>query len=342
MFDVIDALRERVSPEAIGQYVISMTHHASHLLEVAYLGSLSGLAGKREDGWFFHLEISPLFETIEDLERSTRVLEALFEDPCYGQLLQSSGMHQEVMLGYSDSAKDGGMIASTWNLYRTQQNIIALADRHGVHCRLFHGRGGTIGRGGGPTHEAILSQPAGTLRGEIKFTEQGEVLSNKYSNEETAVYELTMGISGLMLATRFTVIDEPHTATPERMDIMRELMKTGEQAYRELTDVHQTAAAFEQGLKDNDEHISPSQIYAYAALQSDVPFANGAPNLTTDLDCIIELAQQRDVEAQRRAGALLRPRFLPQLPSAARVQGSGRRRPALLPAGGPGVSLSRI
>jgi phosphoenolpyruvate carboxylase len=235
VFDVIAALRERVSPEAIGQYVISMTHHASHLLEVAYLGSLSGLAGKREDSWFFHLEISPLFETIEDLERSTRVLEALFEDPCYGQLLRSSGMQQEVMLGYSDSAKDGGMIASTWNLYRTQQQIIALADRHGIHCRLFHGRGGTIGRGGGPTHEAILSQPAGTLRGEIKFTEQGEVLYYKYSHPETAVYELSVGLTGL-LKSNISLLREPATDNSDYHRIMDELRVYGEAAYRELTE----------------------------------------------------------------------------------------------------------
>ena len=235
VFDVIAALRERVSPEAIGQYVISMTHHASHLLEVAFLGSLSGLAGKRGDEWYFHLEISPLFETIEDLERSTRVLESLFEDPCYGQLLKSSGMHQEVMLGYSDSAKDGGMIASTWNLYRTQQQIIALADRHGVHCRLFHGRGGTIGRGGGPTHEAILSQPAGTLRGEIKFTEQGEVLYYKYSHPETAVFELSMGLTGL-LKSNISLVRDPARDNSAYHGIMDELRVYGESAYRELTE----------------------------------------------------------------------------------------------------------
>ncbi|MGD9356415.1 MAG: phosphoenolpyruvate carboxylase, partial [Chromatiales bacterium] len=235
VFDVIAALRERVSPEAIGQYVISMTHEASHLLEVAYLGSLSGLAGKRADGWFFHLEISPLFETIEDLERSTRVLESLFTDGCYGQLLRSSGMRQEVMLGYSDSAKDGGMIASTWNLYRTQQQIIALADRHGVHCRLFHGRGGTIGRGGGPTHEAILSQPAGTLRGEIKFTEQGEVLYYKYSHPENAVYELSMGLTGL-LKSNISLLRTPPTDNSAHHKVMDELKGYGETAYRALTE----------------------------------------------------------------------------------------------------------
>lgn len=235
VFDVISRLRECVSPEAIGQYVISMTHDASHLLEVAYLGSLSGLAGKNSNGWFFHLEISPLFETIDDLERSTEVLQVLFEDPCYKQLLAAGGMRQEVMLGYSDSAKDGGMIASTWNLYRTQQQIIALADKYGVTCRLFHGRGGTIGRGGGPTHEAILSQPAGTLRGEIKFTEQGEVLYYKYSHSESAVFELSMGLTGL-LKSNISLLRKPAGDNPDYHGVMDALKNHGEAAFRELTE----------------------------------------------------------------------------------------------------------
>ena len=122
--------------------------------------------------------------------------------PVYRRLLQASGQLQEVMLGYSDSCKDGGILASSWNLYKAQQRIIAIAARHRIRCRLFHGRGGTLGRGGGPTHEAILSQPEGTVHGQIKFTEQGEVLSYKYSNAETAAYELSMGVTGLLKASR--------------------------------------------------------------------------------------------------------------------------------------------
>ncbi len=140
------------------------------------------------------------------------------------------------MLGYSDSCKDGGILASSWQLFEAQRKVIALTDKHGIDCRLFHGRGGTIGRGGGPTFESILSQPEGTVHGEIKFTEQGEVLSNKYSNPETAVYELTMGITGLMLASRHNVMPGTDTTTHERMEIMHELMKIGEDTYRELTD----------------------------------------------------------------------------------------------------------
>jgi phosphoenolpyruvate carboxylase len=139
------------------------------------------------------------------------------------------------MLGYSDSAKDGGILASAWNLYDVQKKIIALAGQKGINCRLFHGRGGTIGRGGGPTHESILSQPDGTVHGQIKFTEQGEVLSYKYSNHETANYELTMGITGLMKASRCLI----RPARADRRDflgIMDELARLGEKHYRGLTD----------------------------------------------------------------------------------------------------------
>ena len=236
VFETMERMYDEISEHAFGNYVISMTHEASHIMEVMWLGSLVGLAGHSDNDWYCKLRISPLFETIEDLNRIETVLSNLLDDPVYKQLLHASGNQQEVMLGYSDSCKDGGILASSWQLFEAQRKVIALADKNNVECRLFHGRGGTIGRGGGPTHESILAQPEGTVHGQIKFTEQGEVLSNKYSNAETAVYELTMGISGLMLATRFSVIDEPGTTTPERIAIMRELMKTGENSYRQLTD----------------------------------------------------------------------------------------------------------
>ncbi|MGB5603466.1 MAG: phosphoenolpyruvate carboxylase [Gammaproteobacteria bacterium] len=236
VLETMERMYDEISAHAFGHYVISMTHEASHIMEVMWLGSLVGLAGHDGKAWYCKLSISPLFETIDDLHRIETVLSNLLDDPVYKQLLHASGNQQEVMLGYSDSCKDGGILASSWQLFEAQRKVIALADKNGIECRLFHGRGGTIGRGGGPTHESILAQPEGTVHGQIKFTEQGEVLSNKYSNAETAVYELTMGISGLMLASRFSVIHEPGTSTPERMDIMRELMQTGEQSYRQLTD----------------------------------------------------------------------------------------------------------
>jgi len=236
VFKVIEKMHGEISPRAFGEYVISMTHEASHVLEVMLLATLVGLAGKDGDDWFCKIRISPLFETIEDLNHIESVLGRLFDDETYTTLLKASGNMQEVMLGYSDSCKDGGILASSWQLFEAQKNVINLTDAHQIDCRMFHGRGGTIGRGGGPTHESILSQPEGTVHGQIKFTEQGEVLSNKYSNSETAVYELTMGITGLMLASRYQILPGETTATEENMAIMREIMAYGEDSYRELTD----------------------------------------------------------------------------------------------------------
>ena len=236
VFKVIEKMYGEISPRAFGEYVISMTHQASHVLEVMFLATLVGLTGKVNGKWFCKIRISPLFETIEDLNHIESVLGSLFDDDTYRSLLNASGNLQEVMLGYSDSCKDGGILASSWQLFEAQQKAMSLADAHSVDCRLFHGRGGTIGRGGGPTHESILSQPEGTVHGQIKFTEQGEVLSNKYSNPETAVYELTLGVTGLMLASRYQILPGESTATEENMAIMREIMAYGESSYRQLTD----------------------------------------------------------------------------------------------------------
>lgn len=231
---VMVQMREEISPNAFGNYVISMTHEASHVMEVMFLGWLAGLAGKKDGEWFCNLRISPLFETVNDLEHIEPVMTRLLDNTTYNHLLQASGNTQEVMLGYSDSCKDGGILASGWNLYKAQQEITALTKSRHIKCRLFHGRGGTIGRGGGPTREAILSQPTGTVHGEIKFTEQGEVLSYKYGNASTATYELTMGITGLLKASR-NIITAPEPDRDEFKQIMSELTKLGEQSYRNLT-----------------------------------------------------------------------------------------------------------
>ena len=233
VFEVMARIRAEISERVFGAYVISMTHTASHVMEVMLLARLAGLAGRTPTGWFCSVRISPLFETIDDLSHIDAVMSTLFDDETYAALLAASGNLQEVMLGYSDSCKDGGILSSAWNLYEAQEKIIALADARGVQCRLFHGRGGTIGRGGGPTHEAILSQPDDTVHGQIKFTEQGEVLSYRYANPETARYELTMGISGLIKASR-CVIDPPSPPRKDFLGIMAELARYGEESYRGL------------------------------------------------------------------------------------------------------------
>ena len=236
VFDVVLRLRNEISTNLFNQYVISMTHTASHVMEVMLLSKLSGLLGKDKTGTpYCYITVSPLFETVEDLEHIEPVMSALFENKIYNKYLKAAGNLQEVMLGYSDSCKDGGILASSWNLYGAQRRITELAKEKEIDIRLFHGRGGTIGRGGGPTHEAILAQPFGSVHGQIKFTEQGEVLSNKYSNSETAVFELTMGISGLMKSSSCLVKSE-RDDNPDYLDTMTELKQIGEDQYRILTD----------------------------------------------------------------------------------------------------------
>lgn len=229
-------LQRSISEHVFGSYVISMTHEASHILEVLLLGRFAGLCGRDEDGnTFCHLRVAPLFETISDLAHIGPVMSALFDNAVYRELLAASGNLQEVMLGYSDSCKDGGILASGWQLYQAQRQISRLSRQHGVACRMFHGRGGTIGRGGGPTHDAILAQPAGSVHGQIKFTEQGEVLSFKYANYETATYELGMGIAGLMKAS-WHPMTETERDESRFHEVMDGLAALGEESYRKLTE----------------------------------------------------------------------------------------------------------
>jgi phosphoenolpyruvate carboxylase len=235
VFHVIANNRHSLGAACFGKYVISMTHTASHVMEVMLLATHAGLVGRVGGKWVCHIGVSPLFETIDDLAHVEQVLQQLYGLPVYRQLLEASGEGQEVMLGYSDSCKDGGILASAWSLYEAQKKILALSDTHGIHCRLFHGRGGTLGRGGGPTRQAILAQPPGTVRGELKLTEQGEVLFYKYNNMETAVYELTLGITGLLEASAHLV----SSASEDRKDylgIMDEIARAGEKTYRALTE----------------------------------------------------------------------------------------------------------
>lgn len=236
VFEVVKQMQEEISPQVFGSYVISMTHAPSHVMEVMFLAAQCGLVGYTSQGeGICNIQISPLFETIEDLEHIEQVMTELLDNRVYRSLLQASGNCQEVMLGYSDSCKDGGILASGWSLYEAQKKIMRITADRQVECRLFHGRGGTVGRGGGPTHEAILSQPPGTVMGQIKFTEQGEVVSYKYSNVETSIYELTMGATGLLKASE-AVVRPPIADNDDYQKIMDELANAGEQSYRDLTD----------------------------------------------------------------------------------------------------------
>ena len=193
-FQVIRDANQKIDPRALDTCILSMTRKPSDLLMLLWLATETGNS---------RLNLVPLFETIHDLEEAPRVMEALYRDPVYSKHLASLGKNQEIMLGYSDSNKDGGFLTSNWGLYQTQKRLTEVAHRCKIQQKLFHGRGGTIGRGGGPTNQAILAQPAGTMEGKIKITEQGEVISSKYSNPLIAERNLDLVISAVIEATWF-------------------------------------------------------------------------------------------------------------------------------------------
>ena len=174
----------------------------------------------------------PLFETIEDLRNCVGVMDRLLSLPEYRKLVDSQGGEQEVMLGYSDSNKDGGFVTSGWELYKAEIGLVEVFRKHGVRIRLFHGRGGSVGRGGGPSYEAILAQPGGAVQGQIRITEQGEIISSKYSNPEVGRRNLETLASATLEATLLQ--DESPAPDPAFLETMEELSLSAYKAYRGL------------------------------------------------------------------------------------------------------------
>jgi phosphoenolpyruvate carboxylase len=214
---------------AIPQCIISMTKGVSDLLEVAVLLKEAGLidpAGRSA------INIVPLFETIEDLQASAQIMDRLLAIPEYRRLVDSRGAVQEVMLGYSDSNKDGGFVTSGWELYKAEIGLIEIFEHHGVRLRLFHGRGGSVGRGGGPSYEAIVAQPGGAVNGQIRITEQGEIITSKYSNREVGRNNLEI----LAAATLEASLLQPKKVAPHRdyLEAMEQLSALAFKAYRGL------------------------------------------------------------------------------------------------------------
>lgn len=197
-FRVLRKIKEGLSPAAVGSYIISMAAGAADVLTVQLLAKEAGLGGEEGE---CGLDIAPLFETIPDLQSAPETLSRLFQNEAYRAHLARRSREQEVMLGYSDSSKHAGIFTASWALYKTQKVLSEMAAAHGVDLVLFHGRGGTVGRGGGPTHGAILAQPPGTVGGKIKITEQGEVISSKYANQGTALRHLELLVTGVLKAT---------------------------------------------------------------------------------------------------------------------------------------------
>jgi phosphoenolpyruvate carboxylase len=231
-------IRQRYGARAIRNYIISHTETVSDLLEVLLLQKETGLlrtdrsSGESE----LDLMVVPLFETIPDLQRAADIMECVMALPQVKQLIAKQGQLQEVMLGYSDSNKDGGFLTSNWELYKAETLLVTVFGRAGVKLRLFHGRGGTVGRGGGPSYEAILAQPTGTVNGQIRLTEQGEIIASKFSNADIGRRNLELLVAATLEASLM-----PQASAPAQLEalgrfegVMAELSELAYKAYRNL------------------------------------------------------------------------------------------------------------
>ncbi|WP_077231411.1 phosphoenolpyruvate carboxylase [Methyloversatilis thermotolerans] len=215
---------------ALPNYIISKTDGVSDMLEVALILKEVGLVNVHERR--AAMNIIPLFETIGDLRNAPRIMDRLFTIPIWRVLLDARSTTQEVMLGYSDSNKDGGFLTSGWELYKAETRLVQVFKRHSVRLRLFHGRGGSVGRGGGPSYQAILAQPGGAVQGQIRITEQGEVIASKYSNPEVGRRNLEVLAAATFEAT---LLGKREAAVPpEFTDAMEELSGYAFRAYRNL------------------------------------------------------------------------------------------------------------
>jgi phosphoenolpyruvate carboxylase len=241
VLEMARANRERFGARAVLNYIISHTETVSDLVEVLLLqketGLLEGTLGTRHGGTGSTakngLMVIPLFETIADLRNASAIMREFLALPGVEALVAHQGGEQEVMLGYSDSNKDGGFLTSNWELYRAELALVALFKERGIRLRLFHGRGGTVGRGGGPTYQAILSQPQGTVDGQIRLTEQGEVIASKFGNPEIGRRNLETVIAATLEASL-----SPQGSAPANLaafeETMQALSDTAMAAYRAL------------------------------------------------------------------------------------------------------------
>ena len=236
IFETARLMRTQYGEQAIRHYIISHTETVSDLLEVLLLQKeVALLRGTLDDAALADLIVVPLFETIEDLRNAAGIMRAFYGLPGIAAMVKRSGAEQDIMLGYSDSNKDGGIFTSNWELYRAEIALVSLfdplANSHNIQLRLFHGRGGTVGRGGGPSYQAILAQPPGTVRGQIRLTEQGEVIGSKYANPEIGRRNLETLVAATLEAT---LLQPTKPASRAFMDAAAELSEASMAAYRQL------------------------------------------------------------------------------------------------------------
>ena len=229
IFKAARKLKDKLGENVIRQTIISHATSVSDMLELAIMLKEVGLVDDQKA----RVQIVPLFETIEDLDHSEETMRRYFSLPLAKKWIASKDNYQEIMLGYSDSNKDGGYLSSCWTLYKAQQQLTAIGDEFGVKVTFFHGRGGTVGRGGGPTYEAITSQPLKSIKDRIRLTEQGEVIGNKYGNKDAAYYNLEMLVSAAI--NRMITKKKSDTNTSNRYEaIMDQVVDRSYDIYRDL------------------------------------------------------------------------------------------------------------
>lgn len=235
VFQMIKEAHEEFGKRSISVYLVSMTKSPSDLLEVLVLAKEAGIYRLHADGTLeSHLNVAPLLETIDDLVAGPKIMETLFEMPLYRNHLKILGDQQEIMLGYSDGSKDGGTLTANWKLYRAQIEIHKMAKQYDIGLKFFHGRGGSLGRGGGPLNKSILSQPAETIGDGVKITEQGEVLSSRYLLEDIAYRSLEQATSTLLLAATHVSKESGYHRDPIWEETIEEIAGISLEKYQSL------------------------------------------------------------------------------------------------------------
>ena len=230
IFRTARKLKDKLGDNVIKQNIISHTTSVSDLLELAIMLKEVGLVGSD----FARLQLVPLFETIEDLENSYEVMDKYLSLDIVKKWVSDNRSYQEIMLGYSDSNKDGGYLSSGWSLYKAQQELSSLGEKHNIKVTFFHGRGGTVGRGGGPSYDAIISQPLGSVQDRIRLTEQGEIIAAKYGNSDAAYYNLEALFSAVIQRMNADKVNTDIRDIPEIQVIMDEIVEDSYNKYREL------------------------------------------------------------------------------------------------------------
>jgi phosphoenolpyruvate carboxylase len=272
LFTLMRDVKHGLDPDAMGPFILSMTRSTDDLLGVALLARYTGFVAGADGAQTIPLKIVPLFETIADLRAAPNILLSYFSEGIIKRSLTETGKVQEVMLGYSDSNKDGGFLCSTWEVNKAQRNITEACAKQGIQCAFFHGRGGSVSRGGAPTGRAIAAQPAGSINQSFRITEQGEVVSAKFANKGTAAHQLELLASSVLFHRAYSKNETELATNPEFEEAI--------EALSGVSQAHYDGLIQERGFIDYFEQASPVKELACLNIGSRPASRTGATNLS--------------------------------------------------------------